>query len=302
MLPSITALLTAIADYAGLFPPAQLDLRQAMANYVQYSSLPERWLLGRFVLPASRLDEFQLLLPEFPLAQWSLSVIVGQAVEQAIAQIQSYLHHPQIAIQSLEFVPLDIKAIAQVLPLLPDGVEVFFEVPWNSSLDAYLRVLQSTSAAIKLRTGGITADAFPNRVQLGQAILQCVEAQVPFKATAGLHHPLPATHPLTDESDRATTTMHGFLNVALLAAFALQQPVSLHEAVAVLETSDSQSITEDDSTIKAVFQFGSKQVVWGDRTLSLPELETARQRGFRSFGSCSFTEPITDLKAWQLID
>jgi hypothetical protein len=78
MPPSINALLTAIVDYAGLFPPATLDLRQAMANYVQYSGTPDCWLLGKFVLPASRLDEFQSLLPEFPLTLWSLSIIVDQ--------------------------------------------------------------------------------------------------------------------------------------------------------------------------------------------------------------------------------
>jgi hypothetical protein len=291
MLPSTNALLTAIVDYAGLFPPAKLDLWQAMANYVQYASTPERWLLGRFVLPASRLDQFQSLLPEFSLAQWSLSVIVEET-SIGLEQVQSCISYPQIAVRALEFLPLAPGAIAQVLPLLPTGVEAFFEVPWNSDLDAVLQILQSTQAAIKLRTGGITAEAFPSSFELGKAILGCARAQVPFKATAGLHHPLPTIQRLTDDPDSATVAMHGALNVALLAALTFQQTIPLPEAVVMLEAGEIQDN----------FQFLADGIVWGDRTLSLAELEAARHHCFRSFGSCSFKEPVEDLKALQLID
>lgn len=295
MLPSINALLTAIVDYAGLFPPATLDLRQAMTNYVQYSGTPDRWLLGQFVLPASRLDEFQSLLPKFPLTRWSLSIIVEQELTLAIERVQSCLSHPQIAVKSLEFLPLAPAAIEQILPLLPVGIESYFEVPWIGNLDAVLQVLQSTQAAVKLRTGGMTMDAFPNSIQLGQAIVGCAEAQVPFKATAGLHHPLPTICRLRDEPGSATTAMHGFLNVALLAALAFNQTVSLEEAVAVLEAGD-------ESNLRDRFQFLAEGISWGDRALSLTEIEAARHSCFRSFGSCSFAEPTEDLRALQLID
>jgi hypothetical protein len=44
-------LLTGLIDYAGLFPPAKLSLDQAIRNYAAYRQCPERWMLGKFVIP-----------------------------------------------------------------------------------------------------------------------------------------------------------------------------------------------------------------------------------------------------------
>ncbi|HEY9643969.1 MAG TPA: hypothetical protein V6C57_25990, partial [Coleofasciculaceae cyanobacterium] len=186
----IPALLGSVVDYAGLFPPAKLDLRQAMANYEQYQKSPEHWLLGRFVLPLARLPEFTALLPAFPFHSGSLSGIVSSDWPTAIAQISSLINAP-IAISALEFPPLAPTAIETVLSLLPAEVEAFFEIPLHSNLDDYLQVLQHPQSAAKLRTGGVTAADFPSRAQLGQVILALAKARVPFKATAGLHHALP---------------------------------------------------------------------------------------------------------------
>src|SRR5262245_38924762 len=57
MNPALRALLGGIIDYAGLFPPAQLPLEEAIRNYARYRTEPESWMLGRFVIPATRLKE-----------------------------------------------------------------------------------------------------------------------------------------------------------------------------------------------------------------------------------------------------
>src|SRR5262245_36679187 len=57
MRQSLRALLANVIDYAGLFPPAKLPLDQAIRNYVHYRDDPESWMLGRFIIPASRLHE-----------------------------------------------------------------------------------------------------------------------------------------------------------------------------------------------------------------------------------------------------
>src|SRR5262245_33804802 len=57
MVSSLQALLAGLIDYAGLFPPAQLPLDEALANYARYRREPNGWLLGRFLCPASRLAE-----------------------------------------------------------------------------------------------------------------------------------------------------------------------------------------------------------------------------------------------------
>jgi hypothetical protein len=144
--------------------------------------------------------------------------------------------------------------------------------------------------AAKLRTGGVTAEVFPDSQQLSQRILALAQAKIPFKATAGLHHPLRSQHRLTYQPDSTVATMHGFLNVVLLATFAYQQSISLDEAIALLETSE---ITQ--------FHFTETHLTWHDRVLSTSEMIQARQQFFHSFGSCSFKEPLTDLYALELL-
>ncbi len=232
MVASLEALLSSVVDYAGLFPPAKLELQPAMVNYAQYQTTPYAWMLGRFILPVSRLQEFEKLLPEkprqWPLSiimtglgrfilpvsrlqefeqllpeearQWPLSIIMTGDVKEAIAQLQS-LNNEKIAITSLEFPPLPPTEIEKILSSLPAEIESFFEISFNSDFKSYLSVLQHTGAAAKIRTGGVTVDAFPSSTQLCESIFAFAEAQVSFKATAGLHHPLPGKHRLTRPQD-----------------------------------------------------------------------------------------------------
>ncbi|MGL4622502.1 hypothetical protein [Chroococcidiopsis sp.] len=283
MLASLKALLTSVVDYAGLFPPAKLDLRQAMENYVQDSASPYAWMLNRFVIPISRLSEFAELLSAFSLKHWSLSVILS-GLQSEIEQLRSLNHSDNVAIAALEFSPLSPPEIERVLPDLPTGVEAFFEIPFNRDLEPYLKVLRHTGTAAKIRTGGATIGAFPSVTQLSQCMYLFAEAQIPFKATAGLHHPLPAKYPLTSEPDSPATLMHGFLNVATLAALAYWQKVTPTEALELLQESSN------------TFQFKQDSICWRDRCLDILEIEAARQHFFRSFGSCSFQEPVNDLK------
>ncbi len=53
-----------LVDYAGLFPPARLDMSSAVENYALYRSETLAWMLGRFICPAARLAEFADCLPD----------------------------------------------------------------------------------------------------------------------------------------------------------------------------------------------------------------------------------------------
>ena len=53
------ALLAGAIDYAGLFPPAALDMAGAVSEYASYVRSGDRWALGRFVVAASRLEELR---------------------------------------------------------------------------------------------------------------------------------------------------------------------------------------------------------------------------------------------------
>jgi hypothetical protein len=250
------------------------------------------WMLDRFVLPASRLDEFVDLLPniqqETQLSRpWSLSVILSQHWARELEQMQLTAKmglQQGFQISAVEVAPLSPAEVQPVCNHLPVEVSAFFEIPFAADLVPYLEVLQKTGAAAKLRTGGTTSDTFPDSVQLAQRILSLVRAQVPFKATAGLHHALRGKHPLTCQPDSISVTMPGFLTMAILTAFADQQHITSEDALAILE---EPSI--------APFQFTETTIRWRDRTLSIAELERSRHQFFRSFGSCSFQEPIDDL-------
>jgi hypothetical protein len=294
MLPSVKTLLSSIVDYAGLFPPATLDLPRAMAHYAHDKLAAYQWMIDRFVLPVSRLDEFAQLLPQFPLKQWSLSVIVpGESiadVEVAIAKIQSF-QHSHIRVAALEFPPLSLAEIEQVLAVLPTQVEAFFELPWGNSKDvfeAYLKILQQAGASAKIRTGGMTANLFPSASQLCQFIFAAANAQVRFKATAGLHHPF--TSRSSDVIDLPAPFRYGFLNLAILAALVYWQKVSPREALEVLTVPSPHE-----------FQFAAERISWKTCSLNLAEIDQARQRFFRSFGSCSFQVPVHDLKELKLL-
>jgi hypothetical protein len=290
MLTSVKTLLSSIVDYAGLFPPAKLDMGEAMAHYAQDQMAAHSWMLGRFVVPASRLSELEKLLPTFELKQWSLSVILSRDVESEIDRVRSLHNTNSIAIAALEIPPLPPAEIERVFPRLPAGIDTFFEIPLDQDLEAYLTVLQQIGASAKVRTGGITGDAFPSATQLCQCICSFAEARVPFKATAGLHHALPANHRITYEPNSPSARMHGFLNVAIAAALAHWHKVTHEEVREVLQTSSSDG-----------FQFKEDGIVWSDRQLSIAQIKEARQRFFRSFGSCSFQEPIDDLKHLKLL-
>lgn len=296
MLLSLKQLLSAIVDYAGLFPPAQLSLPEALAICDRAWSSPHHWMLGHFVVPASRLSELIQLLPSLPSRSnssqpWTLSVILSPNWVAELEQIHQLSHATsQILIRALEVVPLPPDEIQQVYQHLPTEVTAFFEIPFGVDLAPYLKVLQQPGTAAKLRTGGLTNDAFPDSGQLAQRILSLAEAQIPLKATAGLHHPLRGQYRSTSQADSASATMHGFLNVLLLAALAYQGSISGDEAVAILEERSHHS-----------FQFTDTTIHWREHSLALSEIERSRQQFFHSFGSCSIQEAIADLDHLELL-
>ena len=144
-------------------------------------------------------------------------------------------------------------------------------------------------AHAKIRTGGVTADAIPPTRDVAAFLVGAARAGVSFKATAGLHHAIRAAHPLTYAADSPTAVMHGFVNVFLAAGLA-RAGGSLDEVAAIL-----------DETDPSAFRFEPAGVHWRSRAIALTQLQETRDRFARSFGSCSFTEPVQDLHAWGLL-
>jgi hypothetical protein len=144
-------------------------------------------------------------------------------------------------------------------------------------------------ARAKVRTGGVTPDLFPTSDALANFLVECARRKLAFKATAGLHHAIRSRNRLTYEPDSASATMHGFLNVLLAASLAWFGG-SLIQVCATLEESDS-----------GAFQFHDAGASWHGHGLLNAQLATAREEFIASFGSCSFEEPMQELRELQLV-
>jgi hypothetical protein len=84
-LEAIRILTTEVIDYAGLFPPSQISMPEAVLNYATYRASNYGWMLGRFILPVPRLEEFLDSAGEFlstgSRLPWRLSVLAVDAVK-----------------------------------------------------------------------------------------------------------------------------------------------------------------------------------------------------------------------------
>lgn len=292
---SIRILLQHAIDYAGLFPPAQLDMATAVANYARYRAGDDAWALGRFVVPVARLAEFAAEAATWlPHANdtWRISALAGPDLAADLATIQRFnacWGTRGVLIDVLEGKAATPTEIGQIAKIIGNELTVYIEVPLASELPRLIDAIHAAGLRAKMRTGGVTADAFPTTAQVLHFMELCSAAEVPFKATAGLHHPLRGVQALTYAPDSPRAEMHGFLNV-LLAAALLRAGAGRHLALAALEERHPAALHADDQGLG-----------WRDQRFDLPSLQALRNHGLIAFGSCSFEEPLHDLKALHLL-
>ncbi len=233
---------TAIVDYAGLFPPASCGMAEAVANYAEYRHGPDRWMLGRFVVAASRLGELTeavAALPTPPTSgdRWGLSVVVGAHLPHELERIHEFtagIGDLGLAIEAVEAKigsPGEAGVSGAALASLG---EVFLEVPHQSNYAELAQAIQQAGAFAKIRTGGTTADAFPTAIQLTRFLIAVTRIRLPFKATAGLHHPWRGRYRLSYAADAERHTMFGFVNL-LMATAVLRAGGDGETAQAILE-------------------------------------------------------------------
>lgn len=304
MFASLRALLTELIDYAGLFPPARLPLDQAIRNYARYRQENDAWMLGRFIVPVSRLEDLEPYHEELfridPPFTFSILGRGGGSLTEFFTHLRDDLrdlaafrkrHGDRVRVDVLEVrLPPDLSN-----PLLPDAAPnlykslsvfpmvdlfPFCEAPGRpEDLLQQLAQLPSDRVGFKLRTGGLEASAFPSSEQVAAALQGCLHAGVAFKATAGLHHPLPRF----DAAVQAR--MHGFVNVFLAGVLVYCRNLPAEQI---------RQLLDDDQP--GHFAFTNKGASWQRYRCTTAEIAAARRDFVRSFGSCSFEEPYTDLR------
>lgn len=226
-----SALLERLIDHAPLYPPASLSLEEALADHRRARESAHGWLVRRFVCPASKLGE----VAEEPL---HLSVVLDEEVALDDSRIEAVELPPGRELEALSpETYVEVRPAADLAPLAARGLRV------------------------KVRCGGASA---PSIDSLAGLMRRCREQGIPFKATAGLHHPV-----RRDGS-------HGFLNLLAAAIFGDEERV----------------LAEED---EGAFRLDDGAFAWRERSASLDEIRAARQSLFVAFGSCSFSEPAEEL-------
>jgi hypothetical protein len=289
-MPIASSLLGDAIDYAGLFPPAQRSMADAVREYAEVRKGADAWALGRFVVPVTRLGEFAQALsgvpPEGP--PWLVSVTCGDdlgADLERIAQWAAEGSPGRVRVDTVEFRTPTVASLTDALAAVPRSLSRYAEIPLGVDAVPFVSILKFGQAAAKFRTGGVVPEAIPSADALLEALDAVVRASVPFKCTAGLHHPIRGPYPLTYAADSPVAVMHGFVNV-MLAAAALHQGDGRDAARTILLETDP-----------AAFVFSGEAVRWRGISFDRAMLRALRRRGFRAFGSCSFREPVAELAA-----
>jgi len=302
---SLRALLARSIDYAGLFPPATLELEPALRNYAEYTRAPEAWILGPFILPVAQFDaaarDISQFEKKYPLRVSALGPRTdsAEAFVQSVAAAMDSIASFRGAASGLASVeqfemPLPADVNAYVLQAIRSRIEPELATFWEAPAKAADRVTEllaeinranpgRTKFGFKLRTGGVTAEAFPSSAEIAAVLMAAGQQQVPIKFTAGLHHPVRIFH------ESVQTKMHGFLNVLGAAVLALEHQWSEAEIIRMLDDEDPGS-----------FSFTDEVFAWRDCEISAAQI-SARRELVTSLGSCSFDEPRDDLRALKLL-
>lgn len=319
---SIQALLAHIVDYAGLFPPAKLDMAPVVSNYARYASGPHAWMLGRLIIPTARFDEFAGVFEQTKpnvMQPWQISALGGggdNAAQfadriardvKAIAELQKRIGR-SIAVDAYETrLPVGVisggdgSAICELacdaatrfgssgLAISSAAFEIGFAEDWQGALPVAIEALADAQRTIndngltltiaaKIRTGGVEAHMFPDSEKVATFISTCRKHRVPFKATAGLHHPV------RHLDDTVQTRMHGFINVFAAAVLAFAQDVRDDDLLRMIECESAGPFVFDDDAM-----------AWSQYRADVSVIKSARTAAALGFGSCSFQEPVEDL-------
>lgn len=271
------AFLTELIDDAGLFPPASLSMDSATKQHLSSRSGPNAWMLGRFICPASRLEELEEHLDL--LDRWRLSLLVddpGRDLETAARFLQRA--GDRVAMELVETRPgatTDVARLAAAVASAGLGEPaLFLEVPPEAELDAWLDAVAAAGVGGKLRCGG-THVPTPERV--AAFIDGCRRRDLRWKATAGLHHPF-------RHLDEGGAVQHGFVNLVGAAVLAEEHDLGVTDVTRIVEDSEPMH-----------FELSPARVAWHDLSAGPEDVAEARRTRLFAFGSCSFDEPVEDL-------
>jgi hypothetical protein len=287
------AMFRALFDDASLFPPASLAMADAVTGHLRHQQAWYRDMTGPFVCAESRITELSAALTVAGVAELDLALVLPAGLAGGLGQssldpaTDAVFGDPRLRLRAIEL-PIaatedtaagTTAAIAELTAVLDRtplaGAAAFIEIPARQVTEAAARAVDDHRYLAKIRTGGTTAEAFPDEQTLARCLTTLAAARLPFKCTTGLHHAV---------RHRAAETgfeHHGFLNVLLAVA-------------AALDGADDQEVAAELADTAA------GRVAGKISDLDAEAAEAVRAL-FLSFGTCSTEEPVADLVTLGLV-
>ena len=148
MVESLQVLLSEVIDYAGMYPPAQLPLSDALRSYVRYKQGKEAWIVNKFVCPAGKVNELEAGLKwynydrRFGLcvigrggennAEFLSNAIVDAKAARRVSSVFFDAFETRLPISALQSADMSFL-ILRIIRALDDETELYLEVPMMSS-------------------------------------------------------------------------------------------------------------------------------------------------------------------------
>ena len=173
------AAFASLVDYAGLFPPAALGMADAVREYDRERRGPDRWMLGRFIVAASRLEELGTAIESEGLSTprhdpWRVSAVMGVHLPDELSRVNAFRAAWEgrgVTVDALEYKVSSVGQLLTVAEQIPPAYQRFFEVPHEGPYGPLVAAIGRVGAFAKVRTGGTTADLFPARIAFTEFLL-----------------------------------------------------------------------------------------------------------------------------------
>lgn len=278
-------LLRGLVDDAAVYPPGNAPLAQAVTDHLAARAAWYAPVVGPLLVPASAVAALPALLPpevgpESPLA---VGIIADAGLDGLLAAASDAASEKRLRVVHGE---IAVAAGGDVRERVREALDrdrfpdLFVEIPLRDR-GAALAALDEAAAhesgeSVKLRTGGTSREAFPDEETVAWGLRCAIDRDLGVKLTAGLHHAVRHTNPVTGFEH------HGFVN-ALIAVRAALLGAEVPDMARLLAERDPARLlphvhrmSEPDATVVRSF--------------------------LRSFGCCGVTDPVTDLVALGLLN
>jgi hypothetical protein len=307
-----------IIDYAGIIPPSNLDIKSAFRNYIKYISGEEKWMIGKFIIPARKLISLSFMNETEELSN-PVELAVLLTDENLFCDFNSSLYNDiknikeinssHFSLNTFELkLPLDLcnidnfckipefldKTYYSISESIKSNANIFFELnindDWKYLIPVFSEMLsnykmEDNGVGFKFHTGNIIEDSIPSTEKISLAIFSCNDAKVPFKATAGFHHPIRCF-------DNSTSTkMHGFINVFGAGIQTFMHKLSKESLAEIINDENPEN-----------FVFSDNGFNWKNFFVDKDEIEFTRNNFMISFRSDNFDKPREDLKYLNLLE